>query len=343
MLETRTVLIERREAGERREGASLRITPRELEVLSRVLNGEANKQIACGLGITEQAIKEHVSTLLAKFNVPNRAALAEAGTRLEFSGEAGVDRSWMRDLFLRAEPQICIARGPELRFEAANEAFLQAAGRRPVIGRTMREAFPEFAGQGVFEKLARVYETGQPLVEHEVERQLDRGNGLETRRVDEIVQPLHDAGGNVNGIVSYTVDVTELVEERRRDELVRSELGTVLDEVPSGIVFVDEHGKLVKMNAAARRIARQPCDPAVSLNDQTIAQFRIRYGDGRPIVVADMPLARALRGENAPSETYIFEVGDPPEAVFVRSSSRTLRDPDGRIRGALVVFTEITG
>ena len=320
----------------------LRITPRDLDILSGVLRGDGNKQIACALGITEQAVKEHVSSLLAKFGVPNRAALAEAGARLEFSGEPGVDRSWMQELFLQAKPQICITRGPEMRFEAANEAFLDATGRRHLIGRTMRDAFPELEGQDVFEKLERVYATGRPIIEHEVERRWDRGNGLETRRVDVVIQPLHDADGQVNGIMSSEVDVTELVEERRRAELVRGELSALLDEVPSGVIFVDEHGKLAKMNEAARRITRQPVDPKVTLSDATIARFRIRYGDGSPVVLADMPLARALRGEASPPRTYIFEIGDPPEAVKVQSSSRTLRDPDGRIRGALIVFTELS-
>ena len=329
------------QAADRRKDKSLRITPRELDVLSRLLRGASNKEIGGALGITEAAVKEHVSTLLDKFNVPNRAALAEAGTRLEFSGEPGVDRSWMRDLFRHAEPQICIARGAEIRYEAANEAFLEAVGRRPIVGRTMREAFPELEGQGIFEKVERVYATGEPLIEHEVERLLDRGNGPEPRRYDLVVQPLHDAEGAVNGVVAYAVDVTELVEERARAELVRDEFSAVLDEVPSGIVFVDECGKLVKMNAAARRITRQPTDPEVVLSDETITKFRIRYGDGSPIVLEDMPLAKALRGEPAAPTTYRFEIGDPPVAILVRSSSRTLRDPDGRIRGAMSVFTEI--
>lgn len=326
----------------RKPRGKLRITPREVEVLSGVLRGEGNKQIACALGITEQGVKDHVSSLLAKFGVRNRAALAEAGARLEFSGEPGVDRSWMQELFLRAKPQICITRGPQLRFEAANEAFLEAAGHRPIIGRTMREAFPELEGQGVFEKLERVYASGRTVVEHEVERRWDRGHGIETRRVDVIIQPLHDADGQVNGLMSTVVDVTDLVEERRRAELVRGELSAVLDEVPSGVIFVDEHGKLVKMNAAARRITRQPVDPQVSLSNATIAKFRIRYADGSGVVLEEMPLARALRGEGAPPRDYLFVIGDPPVEVKVRSSSRTLRDPDGRIRGAMIVFTELT-
>ena len=320
----------------------LHITPRELEVLAGVVRGAANKQIAAALGIGEQSVKDHVSALLAKFGVANRAGLAEAGARLEFSGKPGVDRSWMRELFLDAKPQIYIARGREVRFEAANEAFLEAAGNRPVIGRTMREAFPEFVAQGVLAKLERVYVSGLPLIEHEVEREFDRGSGIERRLVDELVQPLHDADGKVNGIASYAVDVTDLVEEHRRAALVRGELSAVLDEVPSGVVFVDEHGKLVKMNAAARRITRQPVDPEVTLSQQALSKFHIRYADGTPMVLEEMPLARALRGESGPANTYIFDIGDPPEQVKVRSSSRTLRDPDGRIRGALIVFTELS-
>ena len=319
----------------------MNITPRELDVLSRVLRGEANKEIAAALGITEAAIKEHVSTLLDKFDVPNRAALAEAGARLEFSGESGFDRSWMRELFRGARQQIYVVRGPELRYEAANEAYFNAVGQRPIIGRTIREAFPEHEGTGNIETIERVYSTGCGQTLHEVERTIDHGDGLETRIFDITMQPLHDADGKVNGVVSYGLDVTDAVEERRRAELVRDEMDAVLDEVPSGVIFVDERGKLVKMNAAARRITRQPIDPDVTLSAQAIAKFRIRYADGQPIVIDDMPLAKALRGEKTGQTNYVFEVGDPPEAVRVKSSSRTLRDPDGRIRGALIVFTEL--
>ena len=187
-------------------------------MLTHVLRGEGNKQIGAALGITEQAVKEHVSTLLDKFGVPNRAALAEAGTRLEFSGALGIDRSWMRDLFRGAQPQIVVARGPDIRYEAGNEAFIAAIGNRPFVGRTMRETFPELDGQGIFEIVERVYVTGEPAIEHEVERKWDRGNGVESRLIDLVVQPLHDDEGKVNGIVSFAIDVTDIVDRRRPQE-----------------------------------------------------------------------------------------------------------------------------
>jgi PAS domain-containing protein len=311
-------------------------------VLTHVLLGEGNKQIASSLGITEQAIKEHVSTMLDKFNVPNRAALAEAGMRLDFSGEMGFDRSWMRGIFLDAQPQICIARGAEFRYEAANEAFMEAVGRRPVIGRTMRETFPELEGQGVFETAERVYATGVPVIEHEVARSWDRGNGIETRLIDLVIQPLHDADGKVNGVASFAVDVTDLVAERRRAELVPQELSAVLDQVPSGVIVVDERGLLVRINEAGRRITRVPLQEHQSFDEQA-RQFELLDIEGRPMPADERPIARALRGDTVAAMPLTFVVGDPPERVRVSCSVRTLRDSGGHIRGALLVFTELGG
>ena len=333
--------VDRRSGARRPASARFHLTPREVEVLTHVLRGDGNKQIASALGITEQAIKDHVSTLLGKFGVPNRAALAEAGTRLEFTGEPGVDRSWMRDLFLGAEPLIVIARGPEIRYEAGNEAFAEAIGKRPFIGRTMRETFPELEGQGVFESTERVFATGRAVMEHEVERRWDRGNGVETRLMDIVIQPLHDDGGRVNGIVAFSLDVTELVQHRRRAELLHEELAAVLDLLTSGVIVVDESGRVVKINEAGKRIARRRWDPALGIDEQAMSVFDVRDLSGNQVPLADMPVGRVLRGENVPACEYIFVAGDPPERVRVRASTRALRDPNGSIRGALVLFTEL--
>jgi DNA-binding CsgD family transcriptional regulator len=55
-----------------------KITPREREVLQRVVAGAANKAIADELRIGEQAVKGHISRLFLKFRVESRAGLAVA-------------------------------------------------------------------------------------------------------------------------------------------------------------------------------------------------------------------------------------------------------------------------
>ncbi|MBL9179794.1 MAG: response regulator transcription factor [Verrucomicrobiaceae bacterium] len=55
------------------------ITPREREILMLVTQGNANKEIAATLGISEDTVKQHVSRILVKLKVNDRAqATAEA-------------------------------------------------------------------------------------------------------------------------------------------------------------------------------------------------------------------------------------------------------------------------
>jgi NarL family two-component system response regulator LiaR len=57
------------------------LTPREREVLSLVVEGYANKQIARRLLITEKTVKTHVSSILQKLGVADRTAAAVLAIR----------------------------------------------------------------------------------------------------------------------------------------------------------------------------------------------------------------------------------------------------------------------
>ncbi len=80
-IETRTA--QRRDAELRKRVAAL--TPREHEVLTHVISGRLNKQIAFNLGISEKTVKVHRGRMMEKLNVHSVAAL----TRL--CEEAGVE------------------------------------------------------------------------------------------------------------------------------------------------------------------------------------------------------------------------------------------------------------
>ena len=67
----RKVRIRRRELSARFET----LTPREREVLSHVLGGELNKQIAADLGIDERSVKRHRTNLMQKLDVHSVAQL----------------------------------------------------------------------------------------------------------------------------------------------------------------------------------------------------------------------------------------------------------------------------
>lgn len=57
------------------------LTPRETEVLQQLSLGLANKQIAAVLGLSENTVKFHISSLYAKLGAGNRAEAVRLGAR----------------------------------------------------------------------------------------------------------------------------------------------------------------------------------------------------------------------------------------------------------------------
>ncbi len=57
------------------------LTPREVEVLHMIADGESNKRIAWRLGISEHTVKFHVASILTKMNASTRAEAVAVGIR----------------------------------------------------------------------------------------------------------------------------------------------------------------------------------------------------------------------------------------------------------------------
>ncbi|WP_372637412.1 response regulator [Fodinibius sp.] len=124
------------------------------------------------------------------------------------------DRKQLSEFFHYAPSFMCVLRGPDHVFERANELYRKLVGKnRELIGRPLREVLPEVEGQGFFERLDNVYETGEPVVMTDIPIKLDRhpesNEGLETRYLDLVYQPLRNSDGSVNGIFAQGVDLTE--------------------------------------------------------------------------------------------------------------------------------------
>ena len=61
------------------------LTPREREVLTHVLRGQLNKQIAADLGIDERSVKRHRTNLMAKLQIQSVAELGQLAVQAGFS------------------------------------------------------------------------------------------------------------------------------------------------------------------------------------------------------------------------------------------------------------------
>lgn len=67
-----------------------RITPREKEVLGKVLKGQINKQIAWDLGIDERSVKRHRTNFMRKLDVRSVAELVHLAIEAGFITENGL-------------------------------------------------------------------------------------------------------------------------------------------------------------------------------------------------------------------------------------------------------------
>jgi signal transduction histidine kinase len=129
-------------------------------------------------------------------------------------------RRRVAEVFTHAPVAVAILRGPEHVFELANRPYLEVVNGRDVIGRPIREALPELAGQEVLEQLDGVYRSGRELVgrSHAILLQRGPAGGLEECFFDFVFQPIFDRDGHVEGIAAVGFEVTELARARQAAE-----------------------------------------------------------------------------------------------------------------------------
>jgi PAS domain S-box-containing protein len=125
---------------------------------------------------------------------------------------------------------VALLSGPEHRYLYVNDAYVELTGVRDFLGNTVRELFPELEGQGYYELLDQVYETGELFVTRSTPVRLSQND--EDRFIDLLYAPMRDDDGIVNGIFAGGYDVTE----RHRAE-------SALEDSEARLRFLDALGR----------------------------------------------------------------------------------------------------
>lgn len=132
----------------------------------------------------------------------------------------------LRNMLGNAPSFMAVLTGPEHVFEVTNAAYMQLIGHRDLIGKSVRDALPEVAGQGFFELLDKVYTTGEAFIGRslEIELQTVPGGPVKKAYLDFIYQPMHDEAGRVTGIFVEGSDVSDRKEAEQQQQLLSAEL-----------------------------------------------------------------------------------------------------------------------
>jgi signal transduction histidine kinase len=163
---------------------------------------------------------------------PVEQALHGAQTReQEARAEADAQRQRLHDVLMAMPAQVATHRGPDHVFELVNPRYEQLMPTRHVQDLPIRQALPELEGQGIFERLDHVYQTGETYFNLEQETWVDLTDTgyLEQRYFSVLFQALRDGQGRIDGILNFAYDITEQVLARQQVQQLNQELETSVE------------------------------------------------------------------------------------------------------------------
>src|SRR5438105_6570494 len=159
--------------------------------------------------------------------------------------------------------------------------------------------------------------------------------------IEDSAAPILTDSGEAFGVVLVFRDITDkkLAEEetRRQKDLMQLILGSITD----GVVVTDTDGKFLLFNAAAEQFV------GIGAIDATPDTWSKQYGAFRPDGVTvfppdELPLARAMRGENVDAVELFIRNANVPDGRLLSITGRPLRCEDGALKGGVVVLQDIT-
>jgi PAS domain S-box-containing protein len=155
-----------------------------------------------------------------------------------------------------------------------------------------------------------------------------------------MITALYDSGGRLRGFSKVTRDITEQQLGKEQLSRQRQLLETILSQAADAIIACDAEGRMVFVNAAARRLAEH--DPEGSNLDLAPDYWGNAFDtDGRPVPREAWSMSRALRGETTVGR-QIHMIRADGSAYDILISAAPTTGSDGRVIGAVATFSDIT-
>jgi PAS domain S-box-containing protein len=153
-----------------------------------------------------------------------------------------------------------------------------------------------------------------------------------------------DESGKLLGYIGVIHDISE--RKKAEEELIRTKaiLQTAMDCSPAGIVIAEApDGKLRYVNDAGLLIRSEDRQNVVNGIEiaEYVSSWQLLDLDGSPLRTDEVPLARAIMfGETCSRELIIRRAAGDDRIVLANAAP--IKDDDGKVQAAIVIFTEIT-
>lgn len=264
----------------------------------------------------------------------------------------------LHQMFNKAPSFMAFLKGPDHVFEMINDAYRHLMADPDILGKSVSEAIPGAQENGFLKQLDESFQSGKPFVTSNVPVFLKSSQALlpALRYLDFVHQPIRDENGNVTGIFVEGTDVTEkakadsavadahqylieriMIEEALFLEKMRADV--TLNSISDAVIGTDMSGNVNYLNAAAERITGWPLDEASgrSINDvMPLANSITQQPERNPV---EFVLKRIESKGSSPGTILLSRNG---HRVAIENSAIPICDSKGRIRGAVIVFNDIT-
>jgi len=159
--------------------------------------------------------------------------------------------------------------------------------------------------------------------------------------IEDSAAPILTDRGEGMGVVLVFRDVTEQKQVQQETKHQKELLQLILGSVADGVVVADTNGKFLLFNAAAERFVGMG---AISDSPENWPkQYGAFHPDGvTPFSSDELPLIRAMRGENVDDVELFIRNANVPEGRLLEITGRPLRAEGGTSQGGVVVFHDIT-
>lgn len=245
------------------------------------------------------------------------------------------ERSRLQAAFEQAPAFMTLLSGPDHVLEIANQRIYELVGRRELVGRPLREAIPELVGQGILERLDRVFESGEPFVVSEMTLRLapEPGATPQARILDFVFQPMLEGDGSVEGVLVHGIDVTDEAKAREELRSAKAHYERLVSTSPEAIYALDAAGDFIEINEAGEKLLERTASDLIG------SPFR------RVVAPEDLPIAEevfrtAMSGRTIADETEIRIVRPSGERRLLCISIAPIHD-DG-VEGVHGIARDVT-
>ncbi len=159
-----------------------------------------------------------------------------------------IDRQ--RRLFDQAPGFIAIYQGPDHVFDFTNATHARLFGDRHVIGKPVREAYPDLVGDNFIDQLDQVFRTGERVTGTQMLFRLkgEVPGGPTERYINYVCEPIKNETGHVTGIFVEGYDVTEQFRAEQALRASEQEFAALARSLPNGMWSALPSGELDWVN-----------------------------------------------------------------------------------------------